>query len=54
MQYALTVENWLEQDVDQLLYEWWFDYRDDECDPEDLGSSTLKYLQPPDTSSNLV
>ena len=54
-QYELTAANWIEQNVDELLYEWWFSSRDDECDPKDLGSSTLSTKLPkPDTSKPLV
>ncbi|KAL9126160.1 MAG: hypothetical protein Q9175_007960 [Cornicularia normoerica] len=50
--YALTQKNWQAQNVDQLLYEWWYKSKDNECNPLDLGSSTLNNLQPPDTSGN--
>lgn len=53
-QYELTAANWKAQNVDELLYEWWFDYSDDECNPEDLGSSTLKKPPRPDMSQPLV
>lgn len=55
IQYELSADNWIAQNVDELLYEWWFDSRDDECDPESLGSSTLrKTPSAPDTSQPLV
>lgn len=53
-QYELSAANWQAQNVDELLYEWWFNYHDDECDPEDLGSSTRQKPPPPDTSQPLV
>ncbi len=52
--FDLTSENWIDANVDQRLYEWWFDYPDDECNLTALGTHGLKNLSPPNTSNNLV
>ena len=52
--FDLTQENWIDANVDQLLYEWWFEYPDDECNLTALGAPGLKNLSPPNTSNNLV
>ena len=52
--FDLPSENWNDAEVDQLLYEWWFNYPDDQCNLTTLGASGLKNLSPPNTSNNLV
>ena len=52
--FDLTSENWNDAKVDQLLYEWWFNYPDDQCNLTTLGAPGLKNLSPPNTSNNLV
>jgi len=52
--YDLTAKNWQDANVDQLMYDWWFDYTSDTCDKDYLGASGLKGVSPPDTTKDLV
>ena len=52
--FDLTPENWNDVKVDQPLYEWWFNYPNDECNLTALGTSGLRNLSLPNTSNNLV
>lgn len=52
--FDLTSENWIDANVDQLPYEWWFDYPTDECNLTALGTSGPKNLSPPNNSNSLV
>ena len=50
----LTQANWKDANVDQLLYNWWFDYKTDECDKTQLGTNGLTNLSPPNTANDVV
>ncbi|MCJ1280345.1 hypothetical protein MMC21_008172 [Puttea exsequens] len=50
--YELSQQNWINQNVDQMLYDWWFNYKDD-CDLDNLGHGLLEGNPgPPDTTKD--
>ena len=52
--YELSQQNWINQNVDQMLYDWWFNYKDD-CDLDNLGHGLLEGNPgPPDTTKDPV
>lgn len=50
----LTAANWQDANVDQLMYDWWFEYTSESCDISQLGANGLRDAKPPDTTKDLV
>lgn len=53
--YLLNSQTWIQEGVDTLMYDWWYNYNDPMCDHDQLGAGLLgSNVQPPNTLNPFV